>query len=54
MQRVRAAGDRLAALPALPALAVLIALQLAQAFWFAFSTPHNGWIWNSGGDATEY
>lgn len=35
-------------------LAPLCALQVAQAFWFAFSTPHNGWIWYSGGDATSY
>ena len=22
--------------------------------WLAFATPHNGWVWYSGGDATEY
>src|SRR5205085_1220421 len=22
--------------------------------WLAFRTPHNGWVWYSGGDATEY
>src|SRR4051812_27404209 len=54
MRRLNAAGARLSALPVVPALGALVALQLAQAFWFAFNTPHNGWIWDSGGDATEY
>ena len=35
-------------------LAPLIALQLAQVAWFALKTPHNGWIYYSGGDATSY
>lgn len=54
MRRAEALAARIAALPVVPVLAALIALQLAQAFWFAFNTPHNGWIWYSGGDATEY
>jgi hypothetical protein len=54
VSRLRAAAARIGALPVVPTLAVLGALQLTQGFWFAFSTPHNGWIWNSGGDATEY
>lgn len=54
MRRVRGVGEQVAALPVVPVLAVLVALQLAQAFWFAFHTPHNGWIWYSGGDSTEY
>ena len=54
MHRIRSVGARVAALPVIPVLAVLVALQLTQAFWFAFHTPHNGWIWYSGGDATEY
>jgi hypothetical protein len=29
-------------------------VQLALAAWFAFRTPHNGFVWYSGGDATEY
>ena len=29
-------------------------MQLAIAAWFAFETPHNGFVWYSGGDATEY
>ncbi|HEV2590678.1 MAG TPA: glycosyltransferase family 39 protein [Gaiellaceae bacterium] len=37
-----------------PLLLALAALQLALALWFGFKTPHNGWIWYSGGDATEY
>jgi hypothetical protein len=48
------AGRRVAALPVLPALAALVAAQLALGFFFAFATPHNGWIWYSGGDATSY
>jgi hypothetical protein len=24
------------------------------ALWLALDTPHNGWVWYSGGDATEY
>jgi hypothetical protein len=54
MRRLKAAGDRIAALPVLPGLAVLVALLLAEAAWFAFKTPHNAGIWYSGGDATEY
>ena len=26
----------------------------ATVAWLAFRTPHNGWVWHSGGDATEY
>jgi hypothetical protein len=37
-----------------PVLAFLILVQLALAAWFALRTPHNGWIWYSGGDATSY
>ena len=29
-------------------------MQLAITAWFALETPHNGFIWYSGGDATEY
>ena len=29
-------------------------MQLGVTAWFAFATPHNGFIWYSGGDATEY
>lgn len=54
MQRLNGLGARIAALPVVPVLAVLVTLQLAQAAWFAFNTPHNGAIWYSGGDATEY
>jgi hypothetical protein len=49
-----AAERRLTAVRPVYGLAVLCALQVAQGFWFAFSTPHNGWIWYSGGDATSY
>jgi hypothetical protein len=37
-----------------PLLAALCAVQLAITAWFAFATPHNGFIWYSGGDASEY
>jgi len=49
-----ALADRLTAVRPVPALGFLVALQLAQALWFGFRTPHNGWIWYSGGDATSY
>ena len=49
-----AIAETLTAVRPLPVLAVLVALQLAQAAWFGLETPHNGWIWYSGGDATEY
>jgi hypothetical protein len=32
----------------------LVAAQLAEVLFFALRTPHNGWIWYSGGDATSY
>jgi hypothetical protein len=35
-------------------LAVLALLEFAVVAWLAFRTPHNGWVWYSGGDATEY
>lgn len=35
----------------LPALALV---ELGIVAWLAFQTPHNGWVWYSGGDATEY
>jgi hypothetical protein len=37
-----------------PLLAALCVVQLAIAAWFAFATPHNGFVWYSGGDASEY
>ncbi|HEY1512843.1 MAG TPA: glycosyltransferase family 39 protein [Gaiellaceae bacterium] len=37
-----------------PLLAALCAVQLAITAWFAFATPHNGFVWYSGGDASEY
>lgn len=49
-----AVARRLEALRPLPWLTALAGMQLAQAFWFAFSTPHNAWIWYSGGDSTSY
>src|SRR5579862_3119184 len=49
-----AIAEKLTAVRPVPVLAVLVALQLGQAAWFALETPHNGWIWYSGGDATEY
>lgn len=44
----------LATVRPVPVLAVLVALQLAQALFFGLATPHNGWIWYSGGDSTSY
>ena len=37
-----------------PLLAALIGLQLGVVSWLALATPHNGWVWYSGGDVTEY
>lgn len=50
----RAAAQWLATVRPAPVLAALIAVQLGVVAWLAFSTPHNGWVWYSGGDATEY
>lgn len=37
-----------------PLLALLVLGQLGVVAWLALGTPHNGWVWYSGGDATEY
>ena len=37
-----------------PLLLTLAVVELATVAWLAFDTPHNGWVWHSGGDATEY
>src|SRR5262245_49713823 len=37
-----------------PLLALLVLGQFGVVAWVAFDTPHNGWVWYSGGDATEY
>ena len=37
-----------------PLLALLVLAQFGVVAWLAFDTPHNGWVWYSGGDATEY
>jgi hypothetical protein len=56
--RVRSAAVRAAAwlksAPPVPLLAALVLVQLAVVAWLAFDTPRNGWLWYSGGDATEY
>lgn len=39
---------------AAPLLALLILAQFGVVAWLAFKTPHNGWVWYSGGDVTEY
>ena len=54
MQRASAALTWLRTVRPWPLLLALAALQVALALWFAFKSPHNGWIWYSGGDATEY
>lgn len=38
----------------MPLLALLVVAQLGVVAWLALSSPHNGWVWYSGGDATEY
>jgi hypothetical protein len=53
-QRASTAAARLAAVRPWPVLAVLVAAQLGLGLFFAFATPHNGWVWYSGGDATTY
>jgi hypothetical protein len=37
-----------------PVLAALVLARLGVVAWLGLGTPHNGWIWYSGGDATEY
>ncbi len=57
LERVaRAAAARVSWLAARPwlLLTALAAVELAIVAWLAFDTPHNGWVWYSGGDATEY
>ncbi|MFL5927330.1 MAG: hypothetical protein ACJ77E_10385 [Gaiellaceae bacterium] len=49
-----AVADWLRAARPAPLLAVLTLAQLAVVGWLAHRTPHNGWVWYSGGDATEY
>ncbi|NUR75716.1 MAG: hypothetical protein HOQ28_05440 [Thermoleophilia bacterium] len=51
--RLRAVDWLRTARPA-PLLAVLALLELAVVLWLALRTQHNGWLWYSGGDATEY
>jgi hypothetical protein len=46
--------DRLRSARPAPLLAALVLAQFGVVAWIAFGTPHNGWIWYSGGDATEY
>lgn len=48
------AAERLRTAPVVPVLGALVLVQLAIAAFFAFRTPHNGFIFYSGGDATEY
>ncbi len=50
----RAAGAWLARARPAPLLAVLVLAQLGVTAWLALATPHNGFVWYSGGDATEY
>ena len=54
MQRASSALIWLRTVRPWPLLIALAALQVAIALWFSFGTPHNGWIWYSGGDSTEY
>lgn len=50
----RRATSPVGGVPVALILAGAVLLQLAIASWFAFATPHNGFLWYSGGDATEY
>jgi hypothetical protein len=52
--RARSWGDAIAAVPPAPFLAALVVVQLLLTLRLALEIPHNGWIWYSGGDATEY
>ena len=52
--RLQSVERRLTSVRPAYVLVPLAALQIGIAFWFAFNTPHNGWVWYSGGDATSY
>jgi hypothetical protein len=52
--RPREIASRLTEAPAAPLLAALILIQFGVVAWLALATPHNGWVWYSGGDVTEY
>jgi hypothetical protein len=54
LARLHALALRLEAVRPVALLAPLCVLQIAIGAWFAWKTPHNGWIWYSGGDASEY
>ncbi|HZT91805.1 MAG TPA: hypothetical protein VFA05_07195 [Gaiellaceae bacterium] len=54
LRRARAAAAWLEHARPLPLLAALVAAQFCVTAWLAFRTPHNAWVWYSGGDATEY
>jgi hypothetical protein len=54
LARLQALAVRLEAVRPVVLLAPLCVLQAALGAWFAWHTPHNGWIWYSGGDASEY
>lgn len=54
LDRLHALARRLEAVRPVALLAPLCLLQIAIGAWFAWKTPHNGWIWYSGGDASEY
>jgi hypothetical protein len=54
MQRADAALTWLRTARPWPILFAFAAVQVALAMWFSFGTPHNGWVWYSGGDSTEY
>jgi hypothetical protein len=54
LSATRAAASWLRNARPAPLLALLILGQLGFVAWLALETPHNGWFWFSGGDATEY
>lgn len=54
VERVGALARRLRRVHPALLLVPMIAVELGVAAWFALHTPHNGYVWYSGGDATEY
>ncbi|HVV60018.1 MAG TPA: hypothetical protein VHC45_16770 [Gaiellaceae bacterium] len=51
---LRAFAERLRVARPVPLLAGLVVVQVLIGVWMAWRTPHNGFLWYSGGDATEY
>jgi hypothetical protein len=54
LARLHVFARRLEVVRPVALLAPLCLIQIAIGAWFAWKTPHNGWVWYSGGDASEY